>query len=238
MHLETPSKLTLNEQLSYSLRRQFVDEFLTRTIVQHGKREALLDIGGVKNERRGKSDISSLGFNICALNISTTKQIDIRADASCLPIQDSSYEWVLCSEVLEHVGDPPRVIQEAFRVLKPGGTLVATVPFLFRLHADPIDIGRYSPWFLQKQLERAGFTNIRIEKQGLFWSVVTDMLRDWLRFQVISKHTRTQFGTNIFSRLVSYCRKRVVAMDSRPELQEHDFFGRYVGGLGILAVKP
>jgi SAM-dependent methyltransferase len=230
--------IPLDQQLSYSLRRQHVDEFLSRKILQANGEIPLLDIGGVKDEYRGKFKISDYRSNVCVLNISTTKQIDIRADASCLPIKDSSYGWVLCSEVLEHVGDPTRVIKEAYRVLKPGGYLVATVPFLFRLHADPVDIGRYSPWSLKQQLEVAGFSKIQIEKQGLFWSVAIDMLRDWLRFLVISKRVRMRLAINIYSRIVSYCRKRAIAFDARPSLQDHDFYGRYVGGFGIFAVKP
>lgn len=46
------------------------------------------------------------------------------------PVQSASYDTVLCSEVLEHVAYPVAAVNECARVLRPGRTLIATVPFL------------------------------------------------------------------------------------------------------------
>jgi SAM-dependent methyltransferase len=55
----------------------------------------------------------------------------IRGDATCLPFGDSSFNCIVTSEVLEHIDDDVRALGELFRVLRPGGTLVATVPSWF-----------------------------------------------------------------------------------------------------------
>jgi SAM-dependent methyltransferase len=49
-------------------------------------------------------------------------------DAMQLPFADGSFEYVVCSEVLEHLPDDARATREIFRVLRPGGILIATVP--------------------------------------------------------------------------------------------------------------
>jgi SAM-dependent methyltransferase len=49
-------------------------------------------------------------------------------DALALPFPDDTFDHVIASEVLEHVSDDQRSLEEIFRVLKPGGTLAATVP--------------------------------------------------------------------------------------------------------------
>jgi ubiquinone/menaquinone biosynthesis C-methylase UbiE len=228
----------MDQQLSYSLRRQYVDNFLARTNVAESGPETLLDVGGVKDQQRGKFKPSASGFNVIAVNISTDKGVDLRANAAKLPIKSNHLKWVLCSEVLEHVDEPLRVVAEIFRVLRPGGNAVITVPFLFRLHADPQDIGRYTHWFWRSELEKIGFDQIIIEKQGLFWSVMVDMLREWFRYLVISERFKTKLATDFFSWIVRRFRKSATLFDAKLMYQEHDFFGRYTTGFGIVATKP
>lgn len=50
------------------------------------------------------------------------------ADASELPFEDSQFDAAVCIEVLEHLFLPHLAAKEIFRVLKPGGMLIATVP--------------------------------------------------------------------------------------------------------------
>ena len=51
-----------------------------------------------------------------------------------LPFAESVFDGVLLTEVLEHCTDPPRALQEVRRVLKPGGLLLVTSPFLWPWH--------------------------------------------------------------------------------------------------------
>ena len=52
----------------------------------------------------------------------------LRGDARRLPFRDASFDVVITSEVLEHIGDDVAAIAEMVRVLKPGGRFAATVP--------------------------------------------------------------------------------------------------------------
>ncbi len=52
----------------------------------------------------------------------------LQGDAERLPLANASFDRVLCSEVLEHVRHPERVLQEIARVLRPGGLAVVSVP--------------------------------------------------------------------------------------------------------------
>ena len=52
----------------------------------------------------------------------------VKGDALDLPFADGTFDWVVASEILEHVPDDDRAIAELVRVLRPGGTLAVTVP--------------------------------------------------------------------------------------------------------------
>ena len=58
------------------------------------------------------------------------------ADVVDIPTPEGNYDAAVLAEVLEHVDDPGAVVQEAHRVLKPGGTIVVTVPFGVMPHHD------------------------------------------------------------------------------------------------------
>ena len=84
--------------------------------------------------------------------------VSVRADLSAgLPFCDAVFDGAICTEVLEHVLDDRATLSEISRVLKPGGRLVVTVPFMFRYHPDPADFRRYTPAGLRISLEREGF---------------------------------------------------------------------------------
>jgi len=53
------------------------------------------------------------------------------SDITCLPFEDASFDLVICSEVLEHIPDEKTAVGEIIRVLKPGSTLVVSVPRYF-----------------------------------------------------------------------------------------------------------
>ena len=55
----------------------------------------------------------------------------------------------MCNQVLEHVFNPDDFVREIARVLKPGGALLLTVPFVWNEHEQPYDYARYSSFGLR-----------------------------------------------------------------------------------------
>ena len=80
--------------------------------------------------------------NIIYLNIDESSRPNILADICQIPLEAESIDKVLCCEVLEHLEEPQKAIKEIYRVLKQGGELILSVPFLFPIHADPHDFQR------------------------------------------------------------------------------------------------
>jgi len=74
-----------------------------------------------------------------------------------LPISESSVDCVLSTQVLEHVESPDFYLAEAYRVLRPCGSLVLSTHGTWRYHADPVDYWRWTIEGLRLQIRRAGF---------------------------------------------------------------------------------
>lgn len=82
------------------------------------------------------------------------------------PVEDASMDWVLATEVLEHVEDPAQFLAEALRCLRPGGRLILTVPFCARVHYLPHDYRRFTQFGLRSEAQQAGFEAVQVWARG------------------------------------------------------------------------
>jgi len=88
--------------------------------------------------------------------------IEINADGS-LPCEDESFDAVVSTQVLEHVGDPGLYLSECHRVLRPGGRLLLSTHGMMLYHPDPVDYWRWTCAGLRRIVQDAGFDVVRFE---------------------------------------------------------------------------
>jgi SAM-dependent methyltransferase len=98
----------------------------------------------------------------------------VQADAARLPVRDASADAVVMVELLEHVPDPGAAIDEAWRVLRAGGALVASVPFVAPVHGDPGDFYRFSEFGIRHLVRRFEAVQVRPlgNHFGAAWALV------------------------------------------------------------------
>ncbi len=83
-----------------------------------------------------------------------------------MPIEDSTFDAVLCTQVLEHPEWPRESVAEMYRVLKPGGQLFMTVPMAQSEHQIPYDFFRYTSYGLESVCKNVGFKEIKVTPFG------------------------------------------------------------------------
>jgi SAM-dependent methyltransferase len=90
-------------------------------------------------------------------------EVDYVCSLDDIPVEPARYDLVLLTQVLEHVPDPPRVLAELHRVLKPRGRLWLTAPLFYPEHEAPYDFFRYTQFAYHHLLGQTGFDIERLE---------------------------------------------------------------------------
>lgn len=123
---------------------------------------------------------SSGAYHRADLRGDPTLDIEYGAD-SRLPPELEGYDFVLSSQVLEHVVDPLAYLKECYRVLKPGGAVLVTTHGTFWDHACPYDYWRWTAFGLSKLTESAGFEVAEVKKTTTGTRAILFILEQALR---------------------------------------------------------
>ena len=105
--------------------------------------------------------------NYVGVEVSSNKEnlkSDIYYNGIALPFADNSFDSVLCTEVFEHVEQLDDVIIELYRVLKPGGRMIVTTPFMCVEHEMPYDFRRFTFNGLINFMKKNNFKILKAQK--------------------------------------------------------------------------
>jgi SAM-dependent methyltransferase len=96
--------------------------------------------------------------------------VDVWGEATNLPFEDASFDSVVAFQVLEHIEEPQVMLREAYRVLRPGGRLLVTTPFMWGIHEAPRDFYRYTRYGLAHLVGAAGFEGVEVTASAGYWA--------------------------------------------------------------------
>lgn len=103
---------------------------------------------------------------VVALDAAQIDGIEVVGFVDRIPFRDASFDTVLATEVLEHVTNAEQAMDECARVLRPGGHLLVTVPFLYPTHEAPYDFRRLTHFGLRALIERHGLDVVSLDAKG------------------------------------------------------------------------
>lgn len=124
----------------------------------------LLDLGA--GNQPFKVWYSGLAEKCVSVDVTPAPGLDVLSLAAPLPFGSETFDTVLCTSVLEHVHNAEAVVSEIARILKPGGRLIITIPFLYPTHEAPYDFWRTTHWGLRSVLTRNGLEVDTVAAQG------------------------------------------------------------------------
>ncbi len=90
-------------------------------------------------------------------------KLDTISNLHHIPMASGGFDFVICTQVLEHIPNPAVVLNELHRVLQTGGELWLSAPLFFEEHETPYDYFRYTQFGLRHLLEAAGFQVLKLE---------------------------------------------------------------------------
>ncbi|MCD6366200.1 MAG: glycosyltransferase, partial [Bacteroidales bacterium] len=196
----------LNPQLTIeNMDKYYIRKSILNAIKEHlpGFHGTLLDVGcgemPYKQFILSNSKVEKyVGLDIENPLYQQTVKPDMFWDGKKIPLQDNFVDTVIATEVFEHVPVLEVVLKEINRVLKPGGILFFTVPYLWPLHDAPHDEYRYTPYSLRRHLTNSGFRNIDIKPMGNWNSSLAQILGLWLRRAPMNESARGKLSEQFF----------------------------------------
>jgi SAM-dependent methyltransferase len=153
--------MSLSSRVGRALSGKLTRVTLDRFVQAHASRGRTLDVGAQNGP------YAAFFPNRIALDIRPGKGVRVLGDVQAMGLADSTFDMVLCTEVLEHVPEPQRALDEMFRVLRPRGTLLLTTRFLFPIHDAPHDYFRFTKYGLRHLLRQFEILEVQEETDSI-----------------------------------------------------------------------
>jgi SAM-dependent methyltransferase len=136
-----------------------------------------------------------------------TRNIDIQCEATSVPLPDNHIDVILCTEVLHDIAEPDLFFNEVYRLLKPGGCLFLTSPFVVPIVDGDFDHYRYTKTGLRYRISKSGLLVDEIIPTGdLISSTITLSIKPALRlFNYLAKKCRFPLLRSAWNPLFFLC---------------------------------
>jgi SAM-dependent methyltransferase len=167
--------MTVQSKLAYYDDRRMPATVAARYLAKFTGATKILDLGcgtGELGRHRGSLELEIHGVDGDALAVEEAQQFEqaicLDLESSVLPYEDESFEAVLARDILEHLQDPGRLAREIYRVMRPGGVLVASVVMARprKVWADYTHVRGFTQASARLLLEDAGFAVNGIARMG------------------------------------------------------------------------
>lgn len=157
---------------------RWVRSVLPPLLAAAGPASAVLDVGCAEQPFRALIESSGLSYVGMDVVQNSVRSVDIVSTLEDAPAPARSFAVILCTEVLEHVGDISAAFAGLRRLAAPDGCVVLTVPFIFPLHMEPYDFRRLTLSGLERLAMDHGFRVETSARMGTLADVLATLIED------------------------------------------------------------
>lgn len=216
----------------YLERRLIVDSL--RVCARHVKSGLILDVGcGIKPY---ETILCPFGSEYVGIDYEVTatpagrpwSRADVYGDCHDMPFEAAAFDTVVCTQVLEHVKEPRQLLGEMFRVLRPGGVMILSVPMTWPDHEEPYDFYRYTRYGVEYLVKGVGFEIVELHQRGNLPITLVQLLLD-----VLFARGRQGLGGRIASNMLSLALNSIAMLGCSAGGSS-----RICLGWTVVAVKP
>lgn len=186
-------------------------------------------LGGMKVRSITGIEINSQAAEMARVK---TGQHVVVGDSTNMPFEDKRFDLVLATDVLEHVENHELAVEEIFRVLKPGGRALVTVPAFMSLWGLQDDLSQHKRRYVKSELvsllEGAGFTVEKSWYFNFFLAPLVFIARKLVKYFRITARSEGDFNFPLINRVLLM----LFRLDCRFSINGHFPFGV---SLGVIA---
>lgn len=174
----------------YFIAKHSILKDIKKTLGSYSFKGSLLDIGCGEKPYKGLFKNIDTYVGIDFKNYSINKDFkgevpeqyfaDDYLNTLILPYENESFDNATSFQVLEHHKNPKKMISEVTRIVKPGGYILITVPFLGGIHEEPYDYQRFTQYGLRELFSSNNCEIIEIKEQGSIFSTISMLLNEHL----------------------------------------------------------
>jgi SAM-dependent methyltransferase len=162
----------------------------------------LLDIGCGNKPYKKYLETRVTEYVGCDIEQSSLEVVDVICSATNIPLENDSFDTIICTQVLEHIADHLSVIKEAHRLLKKGGVAIFSVPFVYQIHEAPHDFFRFSKYGIKHLVESSEFELIECYPNGGKWATIGLMLSNNLVKSYNASNIVKLYYNKIYNKIV------------------------------------
>jgi SAM-dependent methyltransferase len=211
----------------WSIRRPLAEWLRAEGAGASGRR--VLDVGcGVKPYY----PFFSAASEYIGVDVQENPNADITGSVEELPVDDASFDIVLCTQVLEHVDDPARAVRELHRVTAPGGRVLASTHGVMLYHPNPQDLWRWTHTGLERLFRENGFEDVTVRPGAGSAEALAMLIGNFLH--LLAKRGGAAF---LARPLISVLNAAAAALDRRVAMLRDPVPGALFANLHVVAVK-